>query len=132
MKSLCYQKVQEGITHKEVSKALKQKQAFTLYTIIEGIYNLDSNRKPKYCPIPGCRTAGKPLKKLPNHTAAMHPELSKKARLDALKSAKVALKPIEVKISRPCPKPRTPSRTPTLDQLWSNASKQLIKCNLHN
>ena len=50
-----------------------------------------SMEKYRFCPVPGCPSR-KPLKKLPNHLRALHPELSGADRLKYLKSAKYTTK----------------------------------------
>lgn len=52
-------------------------------------FSLESYRKYKYCPVPGCPLR-KPKKKLANHISMYHPEISKARQLRYLKEAKVA------------------------------------------
>ena len=49
-------------------------------------------RKHKLCPIKGCASAGRPLKKLANHMQAVHSDLSREERTEALRKAKVVPK----------------------------------------
>ena len=54
--------------------------------------NFEHYRKHKLCPIKGCASAGRPLKKLANHMQAVHSDLSRKERTEALRKAKVVPK----------------------------------------
>ena len=42
--------------------------------------SMEKYRKRRFCPVPGCPSK-KPLKKLPNHLKALHPDLSKDDRI---------------------------------------------------
>ena len=54
--------------------------------------SMERYRKYKLCPVEGCPSAGRPLKKLANHMTSVHPKLSALKRREALKEAKVVPK----------------------------------------